>query len=222
MGRVPEERRGEKVARARERERRRSLRRRGYDDGQVGLYFVTIRAWGWEPILGAVVGGESCPNEGGTSVWRTWEGLPDRFPGIAVDAFGVMPNHVHGIVFLGTDPGGEGRGVGQCRASPAPPENVAPSAAPHGPVNVAPTSPPHGHDNGASSSSPRGSANGPSSSSPDGPATMVGVGLVLPASPTAASPLPTAAFAPPTLGAVVGAFTSLSAIDGNRLLGRAG
>lgn len=51
---------------------------------------------------------------------------------------------------------------------------------------------------------------------------MVGAGLALPAPLTAASPPPTAALAPPTLNAVVGVVTSLSAIDGNRLMGRAG
>lgn len=99
----------------RERHHRRSLRLRGYDYGRAGSYFVTVCTWGREPILGEVVEGESCPNGVGTSVWRTWEGLRDRFPGITLDAFVVMPNHVHGIVVLGAVPEGEGWGAGEGR-----------------------------------------------------------------------------------------------------------
>lgn len=104
----------------RERHRRRSLRLRGYDYGQPGLYFVSVCTWGREPTLGEVADGEACPNGVGTFVWRVWEGLPERFPGVEVDAFVVMPNHVHGIVFLGADPEADRRGLGEGRARPAP------------------------------------------------------------------------------------------------------
>lgn len=30
--------------------------------------------------------------------------LPKKFPGVGLDAFVVMPNHVHGVIFLGADP----------------------------------------------------------------------------------------------------------------------
>jgi REP element-mobilizing transposase RayT len=33
-------------------------------------------------------------------VLRVWDELPKNFPGIELDAFVVMPNHVHGIVVL--------------------------------------------------------------------------------------------------------------------------
>ena len=32
-----------------------------------------------------------------------WETLPDRFPSIRVDAFVIMPNHVHGILVIVND-----------------------------------------------------------------------------------------------------------------------
>ncbi len=35
---------------------------------------------------------------------NVWESLPKRFPRILLDAFVVMPNHIHGIVFLGGTP----------------------------------------------------------------------------------------------------------------------
>ncbi|MHB8412747.1 MAG: transposase [Candidatus Acidiferrales bacterium] len=36
----------------------------------------------------------------GEAVWNVWRELPVRFPAIELDAFVVMPNHVHGILFL--------------------------------------------------------------------------------------------------------------------------
>ena len=40
------------------------------------------------------------PNEAGESVRRVWHDLPTRFPSLVLDAFVVMPNHVHGIMVL--------------------------------------------------------------------------------------------------------------------------
>ena len=33
-------------------------------------------------------------------VRRVWDGMPDRFPLINMDEFVVMPNHVHGVIFI--------------------------------------------------------------------------------------------------------------------------
>ena len=41
------------------------------------------------------------PNDAGTMVQRVWDDMPRRYPGVGTDAFVVMPNHVHGIVWLG-------------------------------------------------------------------------------------------------------------------------
>jgi len=41
-----------------------------------------------------------CPNDSGKIVAETWKNLPQRFPRVVLDAFIVMPNHVHGIVLL--------------------------------------------------------------------------------------------------------------------------
>ncbi len=39
--------------------------------------------------------------DAGRMVQSVWNELPDAYPDVAVDAFQVMPNHVHGIVVLG-------------------------------------------------------------------------------------------------------------------------
>jgi len=42
---------------------------------------------------------------------ETWNDIPHRFPGISLDTFTVMPNHIHGIIIV-TD---EDDGTGGCR-----------------------------------------------------------------------------------------------------------
>jgi len=39
-------------------------------------------------------------NRAGQAVQAAWFEIPDRFPGIELDAFVVMPNHIHGIIGL--------------------------------------------------------------------------------------------------------------------------
>jgi putative transposase len=122
---------------------RRSIRLKGYDYAQAGAYFVTMCTQDRACLLGDVVGEEVRLSDAGSMIQAVWDGLPNRFPGMELDAFVVMPNHVHGI------------------------------------------------------------------------ATFVGAGLAPPAEKGAAS-------SAPTLGNVVRAFKSLSAIHVNRLLRRSG
>src|SRR3989304_1880581 len=81
--------------------RRRPLRLPGFDDSTEGAYFVTICTRNRECLFGAVVDGEMRLNNVGRVVQIVWGGLSDRFPTIELDAFVVMPNHVHGILVVG-------------------------------------------------------------------------------------------------------------------------
>jgi len=80
--------------------RRRSIRLRGYDYSQAGAYFVTICVQGRVCLLGDVVDGQMQLNEAGRIAQYVWNELPQRFPGIALDQYAIMPNHVHGIIVL--------------------------------------------------------------------------------------------------------------------------
>ncbi len=42
-------------------------------------------------------------NPAGAMIQQVWYALPDRFPTMQLDAFVVMPNHIHAIIVL-TDP----------------------------------------------------------------------------------------------------------------------
>jgi len=77
---------------------RRSIRLKGYDYSKEGAYFVTICAQERECLFGEVVNGEMVMNEAGAKVQAVWDELPCHYPQARLDAFAMMPNHVHGIV----------------------------------------------------------------------------------------------------------------------------
>ena len=81
-------------------QRRRSIRLQGYDYRQVGAYFVTICTHNRLFLFGQVMDGEMCLNDAGQIVEKCWSEIPGHFPHMALDAFVVMPNHVHGIIVL--------------------------------------------------------------------------------------------------------------------------
>ena len=76
----------------REPRRRRSIRLPGHDYRSPGAYFVTACTHGGACIL------ES--SEFQAVVGETWKEIPLHFPHTRPDEFVVMPNHVHGIVWI--------------------------------------------------------------------------------------------------------------------------
>jgi REP element-mobilizing transposase RayT len=103
---------------------RRSIRLKGYDYATPGAYFVTVCTHERECLFGDIVDGVMRLNEAGRMVNTVWDEIPAHYPGIDVDAFIVMPNHIHGIVaIVGAAP----------RGRPGPePSNVTVGAAPRG------------------------------------------------------------------------------------------
>ena len=43
--------------------------------------------------------------EAGDMIWREWLKLPGRFPGLTLEEFVVMPNHIHGLLTFGPSAG---------------------------------------------------------------------------------------------------------------------
>ena len=74
-----------------------------YDYGEPGACFVTIVTQGHVCWFGAIVDDEVQLSAAGEMVERVWRELPERFPFVRLDAFVVMPNHVHGIIWLTND-----------------------------------------------------------------------------------------------------------------------
>ena len=79
---------------------RKSLRIRGYDYRRPGLYFVTIVTRRRRRILGQVIKGRVLLTSAGEAVQTAWRQIPEHCPGVTLDAFVVMPDHIHGILFL--------------------------------------------------------------------------------------------------------------------------
>lgn len=84
---------------------RRSIRLKGYDYRSAGAYAVTICADGRECALGRVVDGEVELSDLGrvAAESRTW--LEKQYRYVSLDAWVVMPNHLHGIVIIHDDDG---------------------------------------------------------------------------------------------------------------------
>lgn len=82
---------------------RRSIRLKGYDYSQSGAYFVTICINKGLHTLGKIHNSQIFPSEPGQMVQNVWDELPLHYPGVAVDAFVLMPDHVHGIIVLIND-----------------------------------------------------------------------------------------------------------------------
>ena len=80
--------------------KRRSLRLRAYDYAQVGAYFVTVCAYDRRCLFGDVVDGAMRLNDVGRVVETCWEAIPDHFPHAGLDAYVVMPNHIHGVIVI--------------------------------------------------------------------------------------------------------------------------
>jgi hypothetical protein len=80
---------------------RRSIRLKGYDYTQPGAYFVTVCTQDRACLFGAVADGEMQVNNPGQIAKAAWDDMPARFPSVRLDAFIVMPNHVHGIIMVG-------------------------------------------------------------------------------------------------------------------------
>lgn len=83
-----------------EKHHRRSIRLKGYDYTQPGAYFITICTQGRECLFGEIIDGEMHLDEAGQIVVQTWQDLPNHVSNVQLDAFVVMPNHVHGIIII--------------------------------------------------------------------------------------------------------------------------
>jgi len=79
---------------------RRSIRLKGYDYSSTGAYFVTICTQNRACLFGEIWDGVMHLNDAGKMIDRVWHELPHRFLSVELDAFIVMPNHIHGIIRL--------------------------------------------------------------------------------------------------------------------------
>lgn len=79
---------------------RRSIRLKGYDYSQNGMYFITVCIQNRECLLGEIENEKMILNEYGEIIELTWFDLTNHNTNILLDYFMIMPNHVHGIVMI--------------------------------------------------------------------------------------------------------------------------
>ena len=93
------------------RHRRRSIRLKGHDYTQPAAYFVTIRTWDRECLFGGVVEQVVVLSEFGRILAEEWEQTAVLRPYVRLDSFVVMPNHIHGILWIIHTDADSGRGT---------------------------------------------------------------------------------------------------------------
>ncbi len=75
-------------------------RLRGRDYSVAGAYFATAITHQRRPALGMLARGGVVLTRPGEVVRRYLGLVADQFPGVTVDTFAVMPDHVHAIIVL--------------------------------------------------------------------------------------------------------------------------
>jgi len=79
---------------------RRSIRLRGFDYSQSGLYFITICTKNRECLFGHIANGKMHLNDAGKIANECWDDIPNHFPNARLHEYVIMPNHIHGIIEL--------------------------------------------------------------------------------------------------------------------------
>ena len=77
-----------------------STRLQNWDYSWNGRYFITINTAYREYFFGQVSNQIMQLSSIGELAHRFWHEIPDHFPHVYLDAYVVMPNHIHGIVIL--------------------------------------------------------------------------------------------------------------------------
>ncbi len=79
---------------------RRSIRLKSFDYSRPGAYFITVGTQNRRPLFGRIISDQVQLSPAGQMISSVWSELPVHYPGVSLDDFIVMPNHVHGIIVL--------------------------------------------------------------------------------------------------------------------------
>lgn len=77
-----------------------------YDYGSNGMYFITICTQNRQRFFGTIAADTATlqPTVLGQVAMDCWYRIPEYFPFVALDAFQVMPDHLHGIICINKAP----------------------------------------------------------------------------------------------------------------------
>ena len=79
---------------------RQSIRLKGYDYSQEGLYFITMCCQDRIHLFGEIIEGEMHLNDFGKIAYEEWMKTPEIRTNVSLSNFIIMPNHMHGIISI--------------------------------------------------------------------------------------------------------------------------
>jgi putative transposase len=82
---------------------RKSLRIPHYDYHQANGYFVTICTHNRACLFGTIENAQMLLNEWGKIAQLCWLEIPKHLPNIEIGEYVIMPNHMHGLIFMEND-----------------------------------------------------------------------------------------------------------------------
>ena len=86
--------------------RRKTLRLPDYDYSQPGAYFITLLTYRRQQMLCDILDGEPVYTRFGLIVKDSWMNLVQYHARLRLDEFCIMPDHLHGILWLVEDSNG--------------------------------------------------------------------------------------------------------------------
>ena len=89
---------------------RKSIRLKNCDYSENGFYYVTVCTQNRECLFGDIIDRKMVLNGAGKIIQNIWELLPGHYS-VKLDAFQIMPNHVHFIIRMDRDGDGDGDGA---------------------------------------------------------------------------------------------------------------
>ena len=80
--------------------RKNSLRLDNYNYSWTGAYFITICSYKKESLFGKIDDYSMQLNSFGKIVQGCWDQIPGKYKNIKLGDFVIMPNHIHGIIWI--------------------------------------------------------------------------------------------------------------------------
>lgn len=80
--------------------RRKLYRLKNHDYSSPGIYFVTLCTKTKGNIFGNIDNGKMILNEYGKIANRYWLEIPKHYENVDIDAYMVMPDHIHGLIVI--------------------------------------------------------------------------------------------------------------------------
>jgi REP element-mobilizing transposase RayT len=79
---------------------RRSTRLADYDYSKEGAYFITVCTKNRIQFFSRIKNGKTILSKAGIVIVNLWPALIDKFDGVGLDEYVIMPNHFHGIIHI--------------------------------------------------------------------------------------------------------------------------